>query len=240
MNHLLLVALTLILPISIATVKADSINPAVYSKESSPFGIPYSEWIHKWWQWNTGTPASIHPRDNFTEQKCTSNQNGPVWFLPDILTGKEERTCTIPAGKAIIVPLLTGECHNDGTPPIMNDDELRKCAKEGDEFGAITATFDGQKIQNLDSYRTQTGFYNITVVKDNVFGNPPGIFKGNADGYFVFLEPPSAGKHDLRLTTSVTNPTTPTYNYAAEVLYHLNVKENATSLDNPILNNKSG
>ena len=122
----------------------------------------------------------------------------------------------------------------------MNDDELRKCAKEGDEFGAITATFDGQKIQNLDSYRTQTGFYNITVVKDNVFGNPPSIFKGNADGYFVFLEPPSAGKHDLRLTTSVTNPTTPTYNYAAEVLYHLNVKENATSLDNPILNKKSG
>lgn len=196
-------------------------NPGVYSKESSPFGIPYSEWIHRWWQWNTGTPASIHPRDNFTEQKCTSNQNGPVWFLPDILTGKEERTCSIPAGKAIIVPLLTGDCHNDGTPPIMNDDELRKCAKEGDEFGAISATLDGQKIQNLESYRTQTGFYNITVVKDNVFGNVPGTFKGNADGFFVFLEPPTPGKHDLRLTTSVTNPTTPTYNYAAEVLYHL-------------------
>ena len=40
----------------------------------------------------------------------------------------------------------------------------------------------------------------------------------------VFLEPPSPGKHDLRLTTSVLNPTTPSYNHAAEVMYHLDVK----------------
>jgi hypothetical protein len=36
-----------------------------------------------------------------------------------------------------------------------------------------------------------------------------GTFKGTADGFFVFLEPPSASRHDLRLTTSVVNPTTP-------------------------------
>ena len=71
---------------------------------------------------------------------------------------------------------------------------------------------------------TQTGFYNLTVVKDNIFDNVPGTFKGNADGFFVFLEPPSPGKHDLRLSTSVLNPTTPSYNYAAEVVYHLDIK----------------
>jgi hypothetical protein len=204
--------------------KADSVNPGIYSKDSTPFGTAYSEWIHGWWQWNLGTPSAQHPRDNFTAQKCTSNQGGPVWFLPDILTGKEERSFTIPAGKAILVPLLTGECHNDGAPPVMNDDELRKCAREGDEFGVITATLDGRDIQNLDQYRTQTGFGNITVVKDNIFDNIPGTFKGNADGFFVFLEPLSPGKHDLRLSTSVLNPTTPSYNYAAEDTYHLDVK----------------
>ena len=35
--------------------------------------------------------------------------------MPDILTGKEERSGTIPTGKAILVPSITGECHNDGT-----------------------------------------------------------------------------------------------------------------------------
>jgi hypothetical protein len=94
----------------------------------------------------------------------------------------------------------------------------------GDEYGIISATLDGQKIQNLEQYRTYTGFFNITIVKDNIFGNNPGTFKGNADGFFVFLEPPSPGKHDLKLTTSIVNPTTPSYNYAAEVVYHLDIK----------------
>ena len=124
-------------------------------------------------------------------------------FCPIFLLEKRKEAATIPVGKAIIVPLLTGECHNDGTPPILNDDELRKCAREGDEFGVLAATLDGRDIQNLDQYRTQTGFYNLTVVKDNIFDNVPGTFKGNADGFFVFLEPPSPGKHDLRLSTSV-------------------------------------
>jgi hypothetical protein len=225
-KHVLIIGLSLtsIIPLFTVFVQADSINPGVYSKDSSPFGVPYSEWIHRWWQWNQGIPASQHPRDNFTAEKCATNQYGPVWFLPDILTGKEERSCTIPAGKAILVPLLTGECHNDGAPPVMNDEELRKCAREGDEFGVITATLDGKPIVKLEQYRTQTGFFNITVVDGNIFDNTPGTFKGNADGFFVFLEPPSPGKHDLRLTTSVVNPTTPSYNYAAEVVYHLDIK----------------
>ena len=66
-------------------------NPTVYSKDSTPFGLPYKDWIAKWWQWNVGIPTSQHPRDHYTAEKCTVNQNGSVWYLPDILTGKEER-----------------------------------------------------------------------------------------------------------------------------------------------------
>lgn len=216
-------SLTIIIPLSTEVVKADTLNPGIYSKDSSPFGVPYKGWIAKWWQWNIGIPTSQHPRDHYTPEKCTVNQNGSVWFLPDILTGKEERTCTIPAGKAVLVPLITGECENSATP-VMSDEELHQCALAGDEYGIISATLDGQKIQNLEQYRTYTGFFNITIVKDNIFGNNPGTFKGNADGFFVFLEPPSPGKHDLKLTTSILNPTTPSYNYAAEVLYHLDIK----------------
>ena len=81
---------------------ADSINPGVYSKDSSPYGIPYSQWISKWWQWNMEIPTAQHPRDNYSPEKCSVNQSGPVWFLPDILGGKEERTCTLPGGKLFL------------------------------------------------------------------------------------------------------------------------------------------
>ena len=73
---------------------------------------------------------------------------------------------------------------------------------------------------------TQTRFGNITVVKNNIFDIVPGKFNSStADGFFVFLEPPSLGKHDLKLSSNVNlNPTTPSYNDGAEVVYHLDIK----------------
>jgi hypothetical protein len=200
---------------------ADSINPGVFSKDSSPYNIPYAEWVSKWWQWTMGIPSGQHPRENYDPMKCGNNQSGPVWFLADGLSGKEERTCTIPAGKAILVPLLTGNCHNDGVPQPMNDQELKTCAMAGDEYGVISATSDGKPLKNLQQYRTQTPFYNITVPKDNIYENKEGVYRAFADGFFVFLEPLPEGRHDLTLKTNVQNPNVPDYNYSAEVVYHL-------------------
>ena len=203
-------------------IYADSVNPGVFSNDSSPFGTPYAQWISKWWQWNMEIPSAEHPRDNFTSQKCTVNQSGPVWFLPDILSGREERTCTIPTGKAILVPLLTGEYHED-YPGQMTDSQIREAAMAGDEYGLVTASLDGNPLKNLEQYRTQS-FHNITVPQDNVFQNPPGTFKGMSDGFFVFLEPLPPGNHELILKTSVSNPIESQYNYASEAIYHLLIK----------------
>ncbi len=83
---------------------------------------------------------------------CT--QSGPVWFLSDILVGSEERNCTIPSGKAILLPILNGICWDDKANPIpMSDQDIIECAKEGNEYGVISATLDGREIKDLDSYR---------------------------------------------------------------------------------------
>ena len=56
-----------------------------------------------------------------------------------------EKTCNIPAGKAILIPLLTGECGYDD-PAIKNDEDLRNCGMAGNEYGVIEATVDGVKL----------------------------------------------------------------------------------------------
>lgn len=206
----------------VLSVYAQGNNTAVYSKDSTPFGVPYKDWITRWWQWNVGIPSSQHPRDNYTAEKCTVNQNGSVWFIPDILTGKEERICTIPEGKAILVPLIAGECDGSESQS-QSDADLQQCSTAGDEFGAISATLDGQKIENLDSYRTGTDFFNLSYVKDNIFDVPAGTYRGVADGFFVFLKPLPVGNHELQIKSSVTNPTTPSYNYASEGIYKLKI-----------------
>jgi hypothetical protein len=237
---LLGISIAILIPQIVLSTYAQGNSSVVYSKESAPFGVPYKDWIARWWQWDVGIPSSQHPRDNYTAEKCTVNQNGSVWFLPDILTGKENRPCTIPEGKAIMVPLLTGEC-DTSDPASQSDADIRQCSTAGDEYGAISATLDGQKIENLDSYRTATDFFNITIAKDNIFDIPAGTYRGAADGFFAFLKPLSVGDHELHIKTSVTNPTSPSYNYASEAIYDLKISPksqienniNQTSQDPP-------
>ena len=63
------------------------------------------------------------PSDAYTPEKCAINQEGPVWFLADQLGGQEERTCTLPAGKAIFVLLLVGEC-DYSLSDVKSDEEI--------------------------------------------------------------------------------------------------------------------
>ena len=72
-------------------VNADNLNPGVYSKDSKPFGIPYGDWLAKYNQWFIKIPTTVNPREHYTPDRCATAQSGPVWFLTDILKGKEDR-----------------------------------------------------------------------------------------------------------------------------------------------------
>jgi hypothetical protein len=202
-------------------VLADNINPGIYSKDSSPYGIPYGQWLAKWWQWSFSIPTAKHPRDNYSPEKCAENQSGPVWFLADQLGGHEDRTCTIPAGKSIFVPMLVGECDYSLPQVNKNDADLRTCSKAGNEYGAIEATIDGAKVKNLQDYRVQSDFFDIHIPNDNIYHAKPGIYRALVDGFSVFLEPPKPGTYDIHLKVSVLNPIKPSYNYNADWIYHL-------------------
>jgi hypothetical protein len=225
LENILTVLITLILFSNFDLVHADSLNAGIFSEESTPFGIGYDDWVSKWWNWHVSMSKDTHPRENNEPSRCASNQEGDVWFLADILQGKEERSCTIPEGRAILVPLLTGACWDDNTDPELKTDQgLLKCAKEGDEYSVVSAQLNGVQLKNLQDYRVHTTPFNLTIPEgNNVVESLPGTFRAIADGYFIFLEPLTRGNYELQLKTSVANPVTPDYNYAAEVLYHIKI-----------------
>jgi hypothetical protein len=96
-----------------------------------------------------------------------------------------------------------------------NDQDVRQCATEGNDYGAIGATLDGVKIQNLDQCRIDSGFYNLTILQI-IYSRKNLAHIDYTNGYFVFLKPLPAGKHDLHLTVSVTNPIKTQLNSAAD------------------------
>ena len=198
-----------------------------YPTSASPFGIPYIQWVIKWWQWDLSIPIQDHPNTNYTAEKCSRGQvrDSPVWFLA-LPFGEEqsaERTCSIPKDKAIISGLLSGEC-DSSDPRITSDEQMKQCASEGDDFGAIEVSLDGKDLKyDMNANRVKSDFFNITYIKDNFFQAPVGTFRSTIDGYYLFLKPLAPGEHELKYKVSVVNPTKTEFNYFQEVIYHLKV-----------------
>lgn len=199
----------------------------LYDLGDSPFGIPYKQWIVKWWQWDISIPVPEHPNTNYTPGKCSIGQDAqsPVWYLPVPFTEEQqsERTCVIPKDKAIITALLSGEC-DLSDPRLTTDDTIKQCAKEGDDYGSIQVLLDGVDLKyDLMQNRIMSDFYNITIPENNFFQTKAGTFRSIIDGYFLFLKPLPAGEHKLEFKVSVLNPSKTEYNYFQDVIYHLNI-----------------
>ena len=104
---------------------------------SSAFGHSYGEWSARWWQWSYSLPTTHHPL--FDTAGCEAGQTGKVWFLGGTFTliqqgnevvGVAERTCDVPAGKALFFPLLNAEWDNVCPPldPPLSVPALRQAA----------------------------------------------------------------------------------------------------------------
>jgi hypothetical protein len=212
-----------------AHIQASSNTPLLYHEGSSPYEIPYSEWLKNWWQWWISIPNNEHPFPKYDSKTCSVNQQGPVWFLPDVEpTGQlthasVQYSCEIPKGKAIFFPLSNSACwlnnpefkkySNKLAPNPQADQELRTCAVSPQDFTHSVVSIDGIAIDPTKLDRATTSFFNITVPANAVQGlfdfGPAGTSRGIADGYVLFLSPLPVGKHTIEfsVTDHLAGPT---------------------------------
>jgi hypothetical protein len=124
-------------------------NLGVYTSGSMPYGLTYGQWTTRWWTWLMSIPTNINPASDGTGTNCAQSQSGPVWFLAGSMTGKAERSCTIPADKAIFFPIIDAECSYVEYPKLKTESELRSCAiTQNDETTHVEAIVDGVSLQN--------------------------------------------------------------------------------------------
>jgi len=202
---ILLFSVSFLIPHSITN--AQSSNSQVFTSDSRPYGVPYHEWIGKWWGWWFGMPNDVHPVYNYSDTKrCTINQEGPVWFLPDVLSaeGQIKVTCNVPLGKSILLPLTTTIAER----AIETEDKCPDLAVCADNIntppGNIYVTVDDVKV-DASKLKGKTGLFNVTFPENAVqkFGHViPGIYPGMATGYFLFLHDVPAGTHHIELSVA--------------------------------------
>jgi hypothetical protein len=204
-------------------------NETVYSTDSKPFGIPYQNWVGAWWNWTQGTTADLHPRDD-PSRSCNVNQNGSVWFLPDSLSVESPsnpRICDVPAGKAIFIPVITGEADNIENPNYA-DTQIVKDALACDNYSNNRrAEVDGVSIKGLNdpvTYRTNSShLFNVIAVDNNIYNMKAGTGRGFADGWFLFIKPLTIGEHKVHLAGSIDAPD-PNCNTNGDVTWIIRVK----------------
>lgn len=172
---------------------------AVFSPDSEVFGMTYTEWTVRWWQWLLSVPREYSPATDISGLYASQNQDVPnVWFLAGTFGGHAERTCTIPSGKAIFMPIINYECSLAGTPGISDEIQLEPmCKKEIDDIKDVSFQIDGLLISDLSLYRVCSPLFDVHLTENNILNVSSGNTKMITDGFWIFLKPPTIGRHSL-------------------------------------------
>jgi hypothetical protein len=205
---------------------ADSINDGVYPIDSMPFGSTYEDWTIKFWQWLLSIPVSRNPAVDQTGEFCQEKQNDqPVFFLVFSGSGGADRTCSIPTGKAILIPINVVECSYAELPAAKTEEELHTCATEDESSNpGLSLSVDGREFKQLEKYRVHSRIFDFNLPSDHFLpAGDPGPSRAVSDGYWVILEPLPPGKHQINFRASLTDQTTGIIFYSDNLKYTIDV-----------------
>jgi hypothetical protein len=189
------------LSISYVVLGAGVVQAGALAPGSSVGGKTVTEWTIEWNKWCYSFPGTVpHPFGTGAMLDQAVNQPaGDVFLLSGSTSGDVTRSFSVPAGKFLLVPIITIEWSQHESPDLTPDQirALNHSFAEG--VTELHTTLDGVNVPDLFAHRhVVDDAYSFDFVADNIFGVPAGP-SGQAfsDGYYLILEPLSPGVHTL-------------------------------------------
>ena len=237
-NNFKVILLTLLFILgSLQTAYADNNNSKIqiYPPNSKPYGNTYGEWSEHFWQWLLSIPASVNPGVETTGENCMVGQQGPVWLLGWSFGTSVEKSCTIPAGKAIFTPVYNwlfggsvGDC--EPTNPGVKCDVaalLDNAVANTEKAEVLEVWIDGVKIRDIRKYHAASPKpFEIALPPNNVAGASEGIYYPHVSyGYWLMLSPLPVGKHDIKVKVFAPGVINlgQVFDVDFESIFHLNI-----------------
>jgi hypothetical protein len=159
-------------------------------------GQTIGQWTADWWNWAGSAPVI----GDTTGAAATQNQSGPVFFVAGTSGGTAvTRAFDIPANTFVLFPLINWVIANGPDPGFSDTASEATAITDGTiDPAKLFASVDGEVVGDLASHRERApANFTFTTVQ-GATGFPAGTFTdANADGYWIMLEPLSAGPHTL-------------------------------------------
>jgi hypothetical protein len=216
---------------------APSVTARVVPIDAMPYGQAYGEWSGAWWRWAYSFPTGANPVEDLTGEFADLGQSGNVWLLAGTFGQVAERTVTVPAGKALFIPIANQMWVNIpelGDPDWSPEQEAfarTLCTNAIDGMADLACQVDGQEIRNIEDFRCNTprgGEYYLTMPENNLVDAavspyglelPAGTYGPSVDeGIYLMLAPLSVGRHSIHFTAAAADGS-----WGLEVTYDLTV-----------------
>jgi hypothetical protein len=201
----------------------------IFPPGSKPYGLPYAQHIENFWKWILSIPAKDNPINDPTGEKCAtgqSNTNSSLFYLAFNNGGISERTCKVPAGKGLFIPVMQLELSEKDTPGATIE-ELKLSAKtDQDSVNSLYLKIGDKEynFEDLRKYRTDTDGFDVDYADKGIFG----IVEGGpttavADGYYIMTDPLQKGNYTVHYRSSLSclEPGCAEPNFAQDIKYNI-------------------
>jgi hypothetical protein len=200
---------------------------------TTPEGQTYGRWAAEWWKWVLGVPTKSgvvpgdpgrNPNFDMTGAFCGERQVGKVWFLAStFLAGPPiVRTCKIPAGKSLFVPLINrGYFGFLDDPPEQRTEAFAREQARCTEPATISVKIDGFPVSKPEKYFTGPSGSESPIFNVQMPPVPPGnvlqlfgftvleqtLTPSAEQGYYLFVWPLKPGRrHTIKWQASGCSP----------------------------------
>jgi hypothetical protein len=206
---------------------SNSVN--IFPPGSKPYGLTFAEHQKNFWKWILEIPANESPLNDRTGEKCAngqSNTNSSVFYLSMNNGGISERTCKVPVGKGLLIPVMQVEW-SDKEAPGASVEELHKSAKKDqDSVNSLYLKIGDKeyKYKDLIKFRTQTDVFEVVFPDKGIFGViEGGVSKAVGDGFYIITEPLIKGNYSIHFKSSLIclDPGCTEPNFAQDIKYNI-------------------
>ena len=201
----------------------------IFPPESKPYGLTFAEHQKNFWKWILEIPAKESPVNDPSGEKCgngQSNSNSSVFYLSFNNGGISERTCKVPAGKGLFIPIMQVEFSEKEVPNASIEDLRRTVTKDQDSVNSLYLKIGDKEYKYADllKYRTQTDVFEVVFPDKGIFGViEGGVSKVIGDGFYIITEPLTKGNYSVHFKSSLIclDPDCAEPNFAQDIKYNI-------------------